>query len=110
LARWLEQEPGPDIVRIPLLLKMYLGRSVSDERLSGFVTSYRHDHEAHLDRYRQLHAELDAAGMREAHVVRYGLYHEEAVLRWLDSLPWNGRTPPTTPRRRPKRASPNPDE
>ena len=61
---------------------------MDDKRLADYVAAYRQEHEARLERFKKLHAELEAAGAREAHIVRYGLYHEEAALHWLDTLPW----------------------
>src|SRR5258707_15297124 len=40
--RWLDEPPGPDIVRIPFLLKLSLaGEQLSDDTLRDFVAAQR---------------------------------------------------------------------
>jgi len=86
---WLGQLPEPDVVRIPLLLKLFLGADrLGPEELASFVAEHRQVHEERLERYERACAELDAAGVNQAHVARYGIFHERAVLGWMDTLPW----------------------
>lgn len=91
LHRWLEEEPASDVVRIPLLLKLFLQFTVADakaEDVSLLVRAYRTEHERNLAGYQAKLAEFEKSGTEHAHIVRYGVFHEEAVLAWLDTLPW----------------------
>jgi len=85
---WLEQEPGDDVVRIPLLLELFFADRLDDATLGRHVAVHRARHAGRLDRYRQLAALAEAAGDHRAHLLRYGILHEEAVLAWFDTLPW----------------------
>lgn len=91
LRAWLAQPLEPDIVRIPLLLRLFLAFTTTDPdplQITALLEHYRTVHREQLHGYATKLAELDAAGLPQAHLVRYGLLHEQAVLEWLDSLPW----------------------
>ena len=85
--RWLNEPPGPDVVRIPFLLKLSLaGEQLSDDTLREFVDAQRPQHEACLAGYLALLPDLEAQPGRQALLVRYGILHEQAVLSWLDAV------------------------
>ncbi len=88
-ARWIAREPGPDLVRSPLLLTVFFGDHLDPALLRRFLTMHRARHEQQLAHYEQLYESL--AGLEgEEHSVmalRYGIEHERAVLRWMDWLP-----------------------
>jgi DNA-binding PadR family transcriptional regulator len=83
---WLHADPGPDVVRIPLLLRLAFVEEVAPERLAELVAEQRSAHEQRLTRYRELEAAVQAAGVDRADTVtlRFGIRYEEAVLRWFD--------------------------
>jgi len=85
---WLEQDPGPDIIRSPLLLKFFFGALLDEERLRRFVGIHRADHEERLEYYRVLLPRIVDSDPAPAHVVRFGIAFEEIVLRWFDEIPW----------------------
>lgn len=94
LRTWLAAEPASDVVRIPLLLKLFLSFGDDDGRttdadIARNVEAYRREHEGLLERYTATLAELERSGAPHAHVARYGVYHERAVIAWLDTLPWS---------------------
>ena len=96
LETWLAEAPGSDVVRIPLLLKLFMLFSVGEPdeaQLARLVGSYRAAHASQLAGYEAKLAELEAAGLPFIHLVRYGLLYERAVLEWIDGLPWK---PPDT--------------
>jgi DNA-binding PadR family transcriptional regulator len=84
---WLNLEPGDDIVRIPLLLKLFFAEHLDEPTRRRFVAVHRARHAGRLARYRTLASAIDDAAPL-GHVVRYGILHEEAVLAWFDTLPW----------------------
>ena len=91
-AAWVDQVPGADQVRIPLLLTIAFADHLPAERLAALVAEQRQMHADRLVRYREHRAALDAAGgdgepaARRA-TLEFGLRHEEAVLGWFDALP-----------------------
>lgn len=88
-ARWIQREPGNDVVRSPLLLTVWFGEHLAPSLLASFLTVHRLRHEQRVAQYREtlLLAEDDPALRFAAYALRYGIEHEEMVLRWIDSLP-----------------------
>jgi len=88
-GRWIAREPGPDLVRSPLLLTVFFAEYLDPALLRRFLTLHRIEHERNLARYEEMYDAL--AGVEgEDHSVmalRYGIEHERAVLRWMDWLP-----------------------
>jgi DNA-binding PadR family transcriptional regulator len=85
---WLQAQPGDDIIRVPLLLKLSFARHLDESTLTRFVDAHRARHAVRLAGYRELEAAFDRDSP-EGHVLRYGILHEEAVLAWFDTLPWS---------------------
>jgi DNA-binding PadR family transcriptional regulator len=86
-AEWIGQEPGPEQIRIPLLVSLWFARHLDDATLSGFVASHRAMHDARLAEYRAVDAQLADADPHIRAVVRFGIAYEEAFAGWLASLP-----------------------
>lgn len=83
---WLTSEPGPDVVRIPLLLRLTFADELPAERLQGLIDAQREAHAQRLARYQELEEAALAAGStdRDLTSLRFGLRYEKAVLRWFD--------------------------
>jgi len=83
---WLPSEPGPEVVRIPLLLRLAFADELEDAQLHGLIDAVRTTHEQRLARYRELEIAALAAGSsaRELNSLRFGLRYEKAVLRWFE--------------------------
>lgn len=86
--RWLRQEPGPDVIRSPLLLKFFFGILLPEPTLRGFVAAHRARHEADLAYYRDLLPAIEKSDPAPAHVVRFAIAFEESFLAWCDTVPW----------------------
>lgn len=89
-AEWIAQEPGPEQIRIPLLVSLWFAKHIDDATLAGFIASQRVMHEQRLAEYREV-ARATAGG--DAHVdavVQFGISYEEAFLAWLATLPFGG--------------------
>ncbi|MGD0441085.1 MAG: PadR family transcriptional regulator [Acidimicrobiales bacterium] len=86
---WLDQEPGEDTVRLPILLAVLFGGALPHNRLAEILDGYESRHRENLDRYRSLEAELASAkvDLYSRATLSFGIFYEEAVLRWLESLP-----------------------
>jgi DNA-binding PadR family transcriptional regulator len=94
---WLRQDPGPEVMRSPLHLKLAFAEHLDDETCARFVRVSRRRTEERLDYYRAVEKSLGNASPNLTHVLRSGIAMREASLEWLDSLPWAHRP---TPRRR----------
>jgi DNA-binding PadR family transcriptional regulator len=88
-AGWIAREPGPDLVRSPLLLTVFFGDHLDPALLRRFLVLHRARHEQQLAVYEDLYDAL--AGMEgedfSVLALRYGIEHERAVLRWMEALP-----------------------
>ena len=85
---WLQQPPGPEQIRYPLLLTIAFGRHLPPERLAEYVAEHRDIHVQRLAGYRSLKA--DAGDNLDAYATAtldFGIRYEAAVLDWFDSLP-----------------------
>jgi DNA-binding PadR family transcriptional regulator len=85
---WLREDPGPEIMRSPLHLKLAFAEHLDDETCARFVRIYRRRAEERLDYYRQVERALGDARPNLSHVLRSGIAMREALLGWLDTLPW----------------------
>jgi DNA-binding PadR family transcriptional regulator len=89
-AAWVGAPPGPDQVRIPLLLTIAFADHLPADRLAELVAGQRAVHAERLARYREYRDALAGAdGVPAARLatLEFGLRHEEAVLDWFDALP-----------------------
>ena len=87
-AAWLHADPGPDVVRIPLLLRLAFVDALDPARLAAMVAAQRAEHDARLAGYEQSEAAALAAGAtdRQLATLRFGLAYERAALSWFDDL------------------------
>ena len=87
-AEWIAQEPGPEQIRIPLLVTLWFADHLDDPTLKRFVASHRETHEGQARGVPRGVANHSTG--REPHidsVVQFGISYEEAFLDWLASLP-----------------------
>jgi DNA-binding PadR family transcriptional regulator len=92
-AEWIAQAPGPEQIRMPLLVSLWFARHLDDATVAGFVVSHREMHEARLAEYRTVDVHLAGGDPHVRAVVQFGIAYEEASLAWLASLPFAAREP-----------------
>jgi DNA-binding PadR family transcriptional regulator len=85
---WLSLAPGPDIIRVPFLLKYFFGQYLDPGTLRSFVILHRGEHEQRLHYFRSLIPKLTEEQPFMAHVAELGVAYEEMVLAWFDSIPY----------------------
>lgn len=88
---WLHEEPGSDVVRIPLLLRLAFADALDPRRLAEFAAAQRAQHAERLKRYHALEDVAVEQGARDRDLVtlRFGLRYEQAALQWFDhDLSW----------------------
>ena len=87
-AGWLHADPGPDVVRIPLLLRLAFRDALDPDRLREVLAAERAQHAARLAGYEEVEAAALAAGASRADLatLRFGLAYERAVLGWFDDV------------------------
>lgn len=89
-ADWLGSGPGPDQIRVPLLLTMAFAGHLPAGRLGEIVAAQRSEHAERLARYLAGREQLRAAaGIDAARLatLEFGIRHERAVLEWFEALP-----------------------
>lgn len=88
--RWIDQEPGPENIRFPLLLTIEFGRHLPPDRLAEFVQHHRAAHARKLAEYEQLHQAALESGHHDPYAMatlEFGIAHERAALEWFEQLP-----------------------
>jgi DNA-binding PadR family transcriptional regulator len=90
-AAWIDEEPGPEHIRFPLLLTVAFGGHLSPGRLRAFVAAHRAVHAERLSDYERQHEEATAPGVDPdpfaLATLEFGLLYERAVMAWFDRLP-----------------------
>lgn len=85
---WVEQIPGDETIRFPLLLTLAFGRHLPAGRLATMLEHHRLIHSERLRAYRIQLVEVQALGDPYARAtLDFGITYEEAVLDWFDRLP-----------------------
>ena len=79
---WIRHDPGPEQIRMPLLVKLWFGQHLDADTLRGFLEASRADHAQRL----RLYERVAAPDPGTAAVVAFGVAYETAVLGWLDEL------------------------
>ncbi len=86
-AQWIASEPGPEQIRVPLLVTLWFGRHLPADRLAAIVAAQETMHAQRLAEYRAIASETSARDPHVDAVVQFGIAYEEAFLHWLDALP-----------------------
>jgi DNA-binding PadR family transcriptional regulator len=89
--RWIEQEPGPEQMRFPLLVTLWFGRHLDTATLDGFLAASRREHEQRLHLYQAVAKRLAPDDPHTGAVVDFGIAYEQAVVGWLDNMRARGR-------------------
>jgi len=86
---WLEQEPGQEQIRYPLLLTLAFARHLHPDQVTEFLSRHRAVHAARLQAYQDERAAAEAVGAtpRDLITLDFGVRYETAVLDWFDHLP-----------------------
>ncbi len=87
---WIRREPGPDVIRSPLLLMVFFSAHLDQVHRERFLAIQRLRHEQALDEYRTIAAGLGDNEPDLAKVLQYAVFHEEAVQRWFDWMAERG--------------------
>lgn len=85
-AEWIAKEPGPELMRLPIVLTVFFGQFVEPAVLKRFLERSKAMHEDRLAEYRRIRPEVTKPFHREA--LELGISYEENMIRWLESLPW----------------------
>jgi DNA-binding PadR family transcriptional regulator len=84
---WLALPPGPDIIRLPFLLRYFFGQHLDPQTLRAFVHLHRPQHEQRLHYFQSLIPKLLDEQPFMAHVAELGVAYEETMLAWFDTIP-----------------------
>jgi DNA-binding PadR family transcriptional regulator len=81
---WIEQPPGEESIRYPLLLTMSFGSFLGVQPILDVVAAHRQAHQERLASYQ----DADPSPDRFLRAVQsFGVHYERAVLAWMDELP-----------------------
>lgn len=83
---WINREPGPELIREPLLLTVFFRDRVEPEKLRRYLTVHRLRHQAQLEQYEMLEAAHSGMPGGPLDTLRLGIAYERAVLDWIESL------------------------
>lgn len=86
--QWLKEQPGPDLMRSPFLLKFFFGMLLERRTVEEFVEDYRQDNQKRLEYFRHLVPQIVDTDPIPAHVARLGIALHKTILDWLDAIPW----------------------
>jgi len=84
---WLALPPGPDIIRLPFLLRYFFGKHLDPQTLRAFVDLHRPQHEQRLHYFQSLIPKLLDEQPFMAHVAELGVAYEQTMLAWFDTIP-----------------------
>ena len=84
---WLALPPGPDIIRVPFLLRYFFGQHLDPQTLRAFVDLHRPQHEQRLQYFASLIPKLVDEQPFMAHVAQLGVAYEQTMLAWFDTIP-----------------------
>lgn len=89
---WISLEPGREVARYPLLVTVWFGDHLPEDELEWFLRVHYQRHSKRREFLQQVEDELDDHSTPAARALRFGLYYEDAVVRWFETLPWFGGT------------------
>ena len=88
---WIATEPGDDILRMPIVVRVFFGAHIAPDVLRKQLVAARLVHERRLAEYEVVKKAnpWDAAdGPFQSRTLELGLAYEKMMLDWFDSLPW----------------------
>lgn len=83
---WIAEEPGPPIMRMPLVLQVFFAEAVEPEAFARSVEKLRAYHEERLVRYQEFEREVDK-GKGTYHALRLGIAFQKLMIEWIGTLP-----------------------
>jgi DNA-binding PadR family transcriptional regulator len=85
-VEWINREPGPDLIRSPLLLTVFFRDHVEPQKLQRYLTAHRLAHQRELEVLEQLEKQLEDAPGGPLDTVRFGLAYERSLLQLLEEM------------------------
>jgi DNA-binding PadR family transcriptional regulator len=83
---WINREPGPGLIREPLLLTVFFRDRVEPEKFRRYVATHRLRHQAQLESYELLESLLAEMPGGPLDTLRLGIAYERAVLAWIEGI------------------------
>lgn len=84
--RWIAEDHGPPLMRLPIVLSVFFGKHVPFDKLRAFITGQRAHHQERLETYEGFR-KLVPDGTWSFEALRMGFLFQRAMLEWLDTLP-----------------------
>lgn len=99
-AEWINRDPGPVIIRMPLLLTIFFAEHLPPGRLAEIAAWQREEHRQTLAELTQILKRQQDTAPFVAEVVRLGIGYNELMIRTLDRLVAGAVTASADPRDR----------
>lgn len=103
---WIRREPGPDIIRSPLMLMVFFADHLDDTHRTRFMAIQRLRHEQTLEQYRNIYNTLAGEQPGLSDVLHFAILHEEAVQQWFEWMDTKPARTVTANTAQPKRKAP----
>lgn len=84
-ANWIVQDPGPPIVRMPLLLTAFFGEHLTPDRIAEIVSAEIAGGEKALQEFYDLQLALEPDPWMTK-VLDFGINYQKMLLEWLRSI------------------------
>lgn len=91
-SSWIVRDPGPPIVRMPLLLTLFFGRHLPPKRLAEIVEKELREGTKALHQFESMHEEYGEDPF-VGRVLQFGIEYQKTLLSWLDSLAGESKEP-----------------
>jgi DNA-binding PadR family transcriptional regulator len=85
-TEWINREPGPELIREPLLLTVFFQDRVEPEKFQRYLTTHQLRHQANLERYKALEPLLEEGPSGPLATLRLGITYERGILDWIENL------------------------
>lgn len=85
-AAWINRDPGPALIRMPLLLSIFFAEHLPPGRLAEIAGRQREEHSQKLEEFHQILKEARNMGPFVAEVVRLGIGYNQLMISTLDRL------------------------
>jgi DNA-binding PadR family transcriptional regulator len=89
-VEWIAEEPGPPIMRMPLVLQVFFGDAVDRGTLARSLAKLRAYHASRLEAYRGFERDIDKKSAPYQALV-LGMRYQRLMVDWIDSVELSGR-------------------
>ncbi len=87
---WVNEEPRPEQIRIPLLLHVSFGSHIAPDRLARYLARHLDVHTHQLKQYQTLYAKIadfeNTSSIDGRRTLQFGIEYESMVIAWIQQI------------------------